>query len=198
MSSTAQEPNPIAPPLSLLLPFLSNYHATISEQDLNLQNHSSTTTSSKFKESITHLANKKIIEAQASGYRLTPTKMKRPLINTLETINEYEFYISHPKFAEPAWHLTIYFPVIITRKGDIIKFIIIGKELYQTERIIKKYHLPKPTYITLEKFQKLSQQKHEMFEDIANFHILCGDKDKIINILMEYFSSPQNPHSSQT
>ena len=164
----------LAPHLHHLLPFTENYAKEHSLEKIP-------------QDIINNFEHHHVIIKYPQGYKLTPTKLKRPLLVTLETIKEYEFYIQNEKLAEVIWHLTVYFPIIITQKGSEQKIIIIGKPLEQTNNVLKKHSKLKPIYITFEQFIEYTNQNHPMVQDIAKNHILCGRKDKIINVLMEYY-----------
>lgn len=74
------------------------------------------------------------------------------------------------------------------KEGSDVDLVILGRKSEMINSIIKKYPFEvNPHFISLELFKKRLKEEQPLAKEIARDHVLFGEKEKIIRMLIDYF-----------
>lgn len=74
------------------------------------------------------------------------------------------------------------------KESSDVDLVILGRKNERVNSVIKKYPFEvNPHFISLDLFKKRLKEKQPLAKEIAKNHILFGEKEKIIKLLLDYF-----------
>jgi len=184
--------------IGVLVPFTRNYGAKLYASEIARLLKSPQKTAAR---KLDYLQKRRLVDYKRAGknkYYFLSLNLNSTfsLLQVVECYKELFFSLNNSRLGLLLNELSLNNSIVLfgsyakgrAKEGSDVDLVVFGRKSKKVDSLVRKYPFEVNIhYITLSLFTKRLKEKQHLAKEIARDHILFGEKEKVIKILIDYF-----------